>query len=194
MTTRATFLAIMAVRRSHPRGSGMKRPVVVDGDIARVSLTQGYEAIIDADDAPLVGQWNWYASVKRGPHGDIRGVYAMRTGSDGRLILMHRFIAGAKDGFVTDHRDGNGLNNTRHNLRTATRSQNSFNQRLNKKNTSGVKGVYWSKNESKWRARVKVSGRNYSLGYYEDIEAAANAVRAARAEMHGEFANHGETT
>lgn len=174
----------------------MKRAIKIEGDIARIPLTQGYEAIIDAADVDLIGRWSWSAFVKRRQNGEISNVYATRSKEidfgKNQTVFMHRVIAQTEQGFVTDHIDGNGLNNRRSNLRPATRSQNSHNQKRNVRNTSGEKGVSLCKRTSRWKARLKLHGRNHCLGYYHSLEEAANAVRAARIKMHGNFANHGD--
>jgi hypothetical protein len=165
------------------------RPIRIEGNIAYVPLTQGYEAVIDADDAPLVINSNWAAQVKRRRDGSVRTVYAfqMRGGrSDHRMFYMHRVIAGVPEGMVTDHRDGDGLNNRRSNLRHATDLQNGRNMRLSAANTSGVKGVYWAKRERRWVAEIRADGKQ-CLGYFRSIEQAAAAYAKASAELHGEF-------
>ena len=72
--------------------------------------------------------------------GSIRTVYAV-GGDRGRTVLLHRVIAGTPVGMETDHRDRDGLNNRRSNLRNATIAQNRQNAAISADNTSGVKGV-----------------------------------------------------
>jgi hypothetical protein len=62
---------------------------------------------------------------------------------------------------------------------------------LTDRNTSGVKGVSWSKKNSKWQVQVKLNGRAYWVGYFSEKEAAKNAAIKARIMLHGTFANHG---
>jgi hypothetical protein len=164
------------------------RPIRIEGQVAYVPLTQGYEAVIDAEDAPLVSGWNWYARVQPG------GNYAIRTdGSSGKRICvhLHRFIMDAPDGLEVDHIDGDGLNNRRCNLRLATRSQNMRNQRLNSRNTSGFKGVSWDKRDKKWLAYIKVYRKKIHLGSFDTPEDAHAAYCDAAARLHGEFAKLG---
>jgi hypothetical protein len=61
------------------------------------------------------------------------------------------------------------------------------NSGLKSNNTSGVKGVSWSKSKSKWRAHIMVSGKQLHLGYYDNIEAATGARMRAEQEQWGEF-------
>lgn len=89
---------------------------------------------------------------------------------------------------LVDHRDRDRANNAWLNLREATNAENSRNAKLSKRNASGVKGVYWYARHQKWNAQIRVDRKLMSLGYYEDIEPAALARRAAEAKYFGEFA------
>lgn len=161
----------------------MKRGIRIEGNLAYVPLTRGYEAVIDAADVSLVEGWNWCALVRP------KSVYAMRfsEGAEKKTILLHRVIAGTPEGMDTDHIDGNGLNNRRSNVRVATKGQNMHNQRLSSANTSGVKGVSWVKRRQKWQAQICANGKRVGLGYYDTIADAGQAYADASAKMHGEF-------
>lgn len=160
------------------------RQIRIEGDIAYVPLTQGYEATIDAADLRLVEGYNWYAEARR------HSVYARRDDQDGQSrirVYLHRKICGCPDGLQVDHIDGDGLNNRRNNLRAVTAEQNARNQRVKPKNKSGFKGVSWSKRDAKWRAFIRASGMHLGLGSYDTPEAAHAAYCKASAELHGEF-------
>jgi hypothetical protein len=104
---------------------------------------------------------------------------------------MHRVIA-ARMGLdlseIIDHMDGNGLNNSRSNLRAATNAQNLQNRGKQKNNTSGIKGVSWDKARSKWAAEIRSQGKRYHLGRFDTKEEAAEAYRKAAKKLHKEFA------
>ena len=87
-----------------------------------------------------------------------------------------------------DHIDGDGLNNSFMNLRKASDAQNKGNCKRYKNNSSGYKGVSWSKNRSKWRARIAVNRKERHLGFFDTPELAHMAYCKAAAELHGEFA------
>jgi hypothetical protein len=168
------------------------REIRIDGNIAYVLLTQGYEAIIDAEDVHLVAGCNWSAAQKGGT------VYAQRTDCSGpkqKTIMLHRIIMGDPIGLDVDHRDGNGLNNRRRgdfgNLRVATPYQNQSNRGAQKNNTSGFKGVTLHRQMGKWQAQIGAGGVKKYLGIFETPEAAHDAYVKASAELHGEF---GRTT
>lgn len=151
-----------------------------------IKLTQGRVALVDDDDFSEQNQFHWYAHKCR------YNWYATRN-IGGRLfkklVYMHRAILGAKDGVKVDHRDGDGLNNTRKNIRKSTTMQNSANRGKNRNNKSGYKGVSYNVLSSKWQAQIKVSGHATYLGLFiSSIDAARAYDRAAR-NMFGEFAH-----
>jgi hypothetical protein len=87
-----------------------------------------------------------------------------------------------------DHRDGDGLNNTRANLRSATRSQNAMNRRKQKGTSSRFKGVSWNKREQKWKVKIMFNCRVINLGSFDSEKAAARTYDAAAKKYFGEFA------
>jgi hypothetical protein len=160
------------------------RPIRVEGNIAYVPLTRGYEATIDAEMVEIVGQWNWYAKLK--PH----TVYAVRQEYlDGaqHTLGMHSFLLGEKNGFVTDHKNGNGLDNRLQNLRHATKNQNGYNCKRSKLNTSGHKGVHWVATHNKWRAMIRCDKNRIFLGYFNCPTSAALAYASASLKLHRDF-------
>lgn len=161
----------------------MTRRVRVEGEFAFVDLTKGYVAMIDAADADLVLAFSWRAKVKD------TTVYAMSQTArpDRSCVLMHRLVAGAATGDLVDHIDGNGLNNQRLNLRTASPSQNQQNQRLVARNSSGLKGASWQQGVDKWRAQIWRDGKRVHLGYFATAEDAHAAYLTAAQDAFGEF-------
>jgi hypothetical protein len=156
----------------------------IEGNIAYVPLTQGYEAVIDVEKVPLVCKYNWFAVVK--PH----TVYAARTDcSNGRRkqVRMHRFIINAAADLEVDHRDCNGLNNRENNIRESSRSQNQCNQRPKGTAKSKLKGASWHKSAKKWSSAIRVNGKRLYLGLYDCEADAHTAYRDASKKYHGEF-------
>ena len=168
------------------------RPIRVEGEIAYVPLTRGYEAIIDAADVPAIRKYNWTAMP------DKRTVYAWRKSEreppgHSQTIYLHRVIAKAPRGVHVDHADRDGLNNRRSNLRLCSNYENQHNTRKRKNNTSGFKGVYWDKDAKKWRSCILAYGKRHHLGRFNTPEEAHAAYCKASAELHGEFGYSGRT-
>ena len=131
--------------------------------------------------------------------GDLAGTNIggyIRIGINGRVYSAHRLawliIYGKIPEFDIDHINGNKSDNSAKNLRVATDCQNSWNSKKSRRNKSGIKGVFWYKAGKKWAAQVRKNGVKYFLGYYKDISKAEMAVKAARCDLHGQYANHGE--
>ena len=90
--------------------------------MAKVELTQGYYTEIDDVDLQQTNQYRWKIFKSRGK------LYAART-SGTKTVLLHRQITGAGPHQHVDHKNGNGLDNRRENLRLATQTQNLANMR-----------------------------------------------------------------
>lgn len=164
----------------------MKRPIRIDGDTAYVLLTKGYEAMVDIADLHIVDGFNWQVNIMKTTSAARPLIYAQRQ-IGRKTIMMHRAILNPPDDLVVDHRDSNGLNNRRSNLRAATESQNHCNRRLGRNSTSGVKGVHWSNEVGKWCAQIGINKKTKSIGYFRCITAAAFAYAKASRNLHGEF-------
>lgn len=161
------------------------RPCFVRNGVGVVPLSQGYEALVDVDDLPVLALFNWSVtrSLKKG------GEYAQRAERrDGKLhlIKMHRVITNAPKGLVVDHINGDGLDNRRVNLRLCVQSDNMKNQAVHVTNKLGIKGV--SKKNNRYVAKISHGDRAIWLGSYLTAEEAASAYRGAAKALFGDFA------
>jgi len=103
----------------------------------------------------------------------------------GKRILLHTMLLGY---MMTDHIDGDVLNNLESNLRECNKSTNAMNRGKTKNNKSGFKGVCFHKNMNKWLAKINVNNKKFHLGYYSEKIEAARAYNEAAIKYHGEFA------
>lgn len=145
--------------------------------IARIKLTQGKYALVDASDYERLNQWKWQYQ-----HG-----YAARD-KDRKKIFMHRVINQTPVGKETDHINGDKLDNRKSNLRTVTHSQNNIHKGIRPDNTSGIAGVYWEKQRNKWRVRLSLNKKRIDLGFYPTLSEASLARKQGERKYFGEYA------
>ncbi|MEJ7783385.1 MAG: AP2 domain-containing protein [Solirubrobacteraceae bacterium] len=129
----------------------------------------------EPDDYAEVVQYKWTAA--------IADRYALRWDEvDRRAILMHRHIMGCVkgDGLTVDHRNGDGFDNTRANLRLCTHAENCQNRGRRTGASSRFSGVTRSPNGKRWIAQVRFQGNQYYLGTFDDEEDAATVADAFR--------------
>jgi len=87
-----------------------------------------------------------------------------------------------------DHANGVRSDNRISNLRLATKAENTQNQKITKRNTSGYKGVSYIKSRSTWDARIMKNRKVYWLGAFKSKEEAFAAYQKAAQDLHGDFA------
>lgn len=158
-----------------------RQPILRPDGCYDIPLTKGKFATIDACDLDHVMKWSWHACNPRREHRWYAG-----AGTVNKKLRLHRYLLGNPASLV-DHRDGDGLNNRRSNLRVATNSQNQFNMR--RKTTPGrtpFKGV--APNGPGWCAMIGVKGQRLYVGQFRAAEDAARAYDDAARKHFGEFA------
>ena len=154
-----------------------------------IPLTRGKVALVDDADFEWLNQTKWHARKNKNGNWYASG-YLKKGKGDYKSILMHREILRLTDPKIQgEHKDGNGLNNQRGNLRLATNQQNSMNTKKKKNAASKYKGVSWAKTNSKWVAKIRLNGTLMHLGYFKNEIAAAYAYNNAAIMYFGEFAN-----
>lgn len=144
-------------------------------------------AIVDDEDYEELNAFKWCAQ-KRG--NTCYAVRALRVDGKWTIVQMHAQIMQTPKGMHTDHRDGNGLNNQRANLRVCTTSQNAMNQGKRPHNQPGFKGISWDKGAKKWKAQIMVNSKQINLGRFPTKELAHEAYIEACKKYHGAFANY----
>ena len=152
----------------------------------KIPLSQGKFALVDDADYEWLNKWKWYYAQG----------YAVRHSTNPKenrkLVFMHNIIVPHPKGLITDHVDRNKLNNSKANLRLATKADNARNRKKRKDNTTGFIGVVAYKrvkNGKKWHAQIEsIDGDCYSLGYWKTAKDAALAYDKKAKELFGKFA------
>jgi len=142
-------------------------------------------AIVDDADYDWLNQWKWYVCKKGNFSYALRSL--PRNGKQ-KGIRMHREIMKPGVGFDVDHINHNCLDNRRCNLRTCSRSENSYNQIKSPNKTSKYKGVVWHKQLKKWQTSIMLNRRSVYLGCFVDEIDAARIYDEKAKELFGEFA------
>lgn len=180
---RSYFASYPSAMAKGQRSRATIQPISVAGDVAFVPLSAGLQAVIDVADVDLLSGFNWHAKKARTTWVAARG----RLVSDGPgapQILMHHVLLEPRPGRLTDHRDGNGLNNRRKNLREATPQQNRFNAVSWGKHGKGVS----QPRPGRFLAQIQTGKVVTRLGIFSTASEAQAAYARAATALHGEFA------
>ena len=145
--------------------------------------------LVDDEDYEYLNQFKWYLfKNKTNKIGYAKRF--IRKNRKTKVIAMHRELLNITDsGIQVDHRNENSLDNQKINLRSCSSSENMANRGINRRNTSGFKGVSLNKQSGKWEAYITKNRKQYSLGLFKCKYEAAEAYKKAAVEMHGDFAN-----
>lgn len=148
----------------------------------RIELTKGQHALVDDADFEFLNQWKWRLS-NRG-----YAVRGERKNGIYKTIFIHRELLATPEGFITDHINGDCLDNRRSNLRVVTHRQNAMNRQKDVKTISQFKGVSFYKKLNKWGAHIFHNNRLRYLGLFEQEHHAALAYDLWAKELFGPYA------
>ena len=172
----------MEIINSKISKSGLYNIYYIYDDFIEFKISNSPEIfIIDIDSFDRIIDYTWYP--KRSEWGTYCNGYVNK-----KVIVLHRFLLDAQLGQYVDHINKNTLDNRIENLRFVTNQENGFNRKLGKNNTSGIMGVEWNKQKSKWGAKIKVDYLVRYLGAFDDINDAIVARLRGEKKYCGEFA------
>lgn len=138
---------------------------------------------MDDSDFERASQRKWYATKA----GNL--FYARsRDNKTRKTIDLHRFILEAFPGSIIDHKNRNGLDCRRSNLRFVTQQKNCQNRALSSRNISGFTGV--SSYKGRWRAFICVNRKSILLGTFAKKEDAIAARKSGEIIYFGENNSH----
>ena len=138
-----------------------------DGEYCAIPLSGRNDifAKIDPEDFEDISQFKW----QLWNHKKKINFYAQRkikTSTGHTTERMHRRILKLPPYVGADHKNGNGLDNRKNNLRVATSGENNHNQRP-RMGSSKYKGVVWHKSNKKWRSQITYNKKTIWLGYFK---------------------------
>ena len=155
--------------------------------VSRPELTAEYlRSILSYD--PETGIFTWkIGSANQVKAGDIAGCPDgdgyLRIKVQSRLYRAHRlawlYTYGERPKGQIDHINRNRSDNRIANLRDVSHKLNLQNKSKYSNNASGHSGVVWNKRASKWLARIAHNRKQIHLGYFNTIEEAISARKAA---------------
>jgi hypothetical protein len=154
--------------------------------MALIKLTQGKFALVDDEDYEMLNQRKWHYHRGYAVHNFCIGTIDGKTRT--KQMSMHRVLNKTPEGMITDHINGNPLDNRKVNLRACSNLQNCMNRKSHTGSSSKYKGVCWNKGHKKWGAHIRVDKKLTSLGYFLDEADAALAYNFAAMKYFGEFA------
>lgn len=147
------------------------------GEVYVVPLTQDQFSIIDKIDYDSVKSFVWHTTAQ--------GYAATRI--NGKVVLLHRFISRPEGGLVTDHINGDRLDNRRGNLRNITQLQNTWNY-SNESKITNIKNI--TRRNKRWIVRMYIDYKEVWLGSFPTLEEAIEARNAAYRKHRGESARY----
>lgn len=161
--------------------------IPIGPSVAYVELTQDQWACINSEDANRIGRHNWHAWW----NDNTQSFYARRNSPRGdgkrKILTMQSDVIGVHPRKIPDHKNGATLDNRQQNLRQASYSENQYNKKLTKANSSGVSGVCYHQREKLWIATIKVKGKSKYLGGFKEKDKAIAARHNGEKRYHGEF-------
>ena len=153
----------------------------------KLPLSKGYYALISRRDYPLVRKYKWHADVRK------LQVYAstsMNINGKRCEVRMHVLLLGTLGkghSVIGEHKNGDGLDNRRRNLRLANKKQNAWNARPQKGRL--FRGITLQKRlkSRPWQARIHREGETKHLGYFATAIQAAIAYNREAKRRDGKF-------
>lgn len=155
---------------------------------------------VDDEDYDKAMKYRW--NIKKHQKKELINYYAVHTykvkglrGKPGyrRTLRLAHLILGKPEGNMqVDHKNGNGLDNQKHNLRFVTPMQNAWNSCKTTGCSSKYKGVWLEKRSGLYCCDIRCNKKKIYVGRFKNEVDAALAYNKKAVELHGEYARLNE--
>ena len=154
----------------------------------QIKLTQGLYTLVDDEDYNQLNEYSWSAVYDyRNSSWSVRGYI------DRRFITMSRYLLKVHNFKIkVRHKNGNRLDNRKSNLYISNQKEIAASHSLLSNNKTNYRGVTKNKN-GKYKSTIVVNGKTIHLGYFKNIEEAAETYNKAAIKYFGEHAYQNQT-
>ena len=125
------------------------------------------EILVDEEDFETVAAFSGTWSTAAGRNTFYARINIRDANNKQKTMYMHRVILNPPADLQIDHKNHNGLDNRRENIRIVTRGENGRNRIDNVEFQSDVDGVSWNAHIKAWMAQPRVNDKMVHLGYFD---------------------------
>ncbi len=149
----------------------------------RTRGTGTHSFIFDKSDYKRVKNFTWYVNTA---HEGRPHAVAKSAETNFKTLRLSRFIMEIPEGSgsIISFKDGNTLNCKKNNLLIGDRSLVRYvNEKPNKNNSLGIKGVYYDKKKDKYRVEFRINGKLRYFGIFKELREAKSVAKNVRAKI-----------
>ncbi len=168
----------MAFLPSFKGGYDLKNKFEIHGNLTIIHLNHNQVTFIDTEDLEKLQLYKGTITCYKDG-----STYYTRLYINGKRIPLHAFILGSNNKKMIDHKNGDGLDNRKKNLRSCTNAENSQNRLKKSESYSGHRNVRWKSKQHKFEVSLEKNGKAIYGGAYDNLETAKQVAAKMRKEV-----------